>query len=245
MNERDSTDSGGQSEDSGEVVPLQIASAEQLARIIDASMLRPQATRTDVEHFLEEALLYNFGVVFLHPAWIGDARQILKGTPVKLGIAIGYPHGAHLTETKLTEIDQGLEMGADEFDMVANIGRLRSGEHMSVAKELERCRRSTQGKIFKVIIESGWLTDEEKRLAAHIVADAGADFVKTSTGVTAPGARVSDVALLFEAVQGKIGVKASGGIRNLEQTLQMVKAGATRIGTSAGRAIIEEAKKGL
>jgi len=243
MNTEDSSDSGGQSEVEG--VPLEIAAAEQLARIIDASMLRPQATRTEVERFLEEALLYNFGVVFLHPSWIGDARQIVKGTPVKLGIAIGYPHGAHLTETKLAEIDQGLEMGADEFDMVANIGRLRSGENMSVAKELERCRRSTQGKVFKVIIESGWLSDEEKRVAAQIVADAGADYVKTSTGVTAPGATAEDVALLAEAVQGKIGVKASGGIRNLAQTLQMVKAGARRIGTSAGRIIIEEAKKTL
>ncbi|MBD3284821.1 deoxyribose-phosphate aldolase [candidate division WOR-3 bacterium] len=245
MNKEDKQYSGGQSEGTGEVVPLRIASTAQLARIIDAAMLRPQATRTEVEVFLEEALLYNFGAVFLHPTWIGDARQIVKGTPVKLGIAIGYPHGAHLTETKLAEIDQGLEMGADEFDMVANIGRLRSGEHMSVAKELERCRRSVEDKIFKVIIETGWLSDEEKRLAAHIVADAGADFVKTSTGVTAPGATAPDVALLFEAIKGKTGVKASGGIRSLEQTLELVKAGATRIGTSSGRIIVEEAKKNL
>jgi len=218
-------------------------SAEQLAGMIDAAMLRPQATRSDVEHFLEEAVLYNFAAAFLHPTWVAHARQIIKDSPVKLGIAVGYPHGAHLTETKLTEIDQGLELGADEFDMVANIGRLRSGESIAVAKEIERCRRRTEGKVFKVIIETGWLSDEEKRLAARIVADAGADFVKTSTGVVAPGATVADVKLLWEAVGGSIGVKASGGIRTFEQAMQMIEAGASRIGTSSGRVIVEEAKK--
>jgi deoxyribose-phosphate aldolase len=220
-------------------------SAEDLARMIDAAMLRPQATRSEMEHFLEEAVLYNFAAVFLHPAWIGDARQAIKGSPVRLGIAIGYPHGAHLTETKLLEIDQGLELGADEFDMVANIGRLKSGESIAVAKEIERCRRRLEGKILKVIIESGWLTDEEKRLAARIVADAGADFVKTSTGIVAPGATAEDVKLLYEAVDGSIGIKASGGIRAFEQVMEMIEAGASRIGTSAGRAIVEEAKQQL
>lgn len=218
-------------------------SAEELARMIDASMLKPQATRSDMEHFLEEAVLYNFAAVFLHPAWIGDTRQIIKGSPVRLGIAVGYPHGAHLTETKLLEINQGLELGADEFDMVMNIGRLKSGESIAVAKEIERCRRSIEGKIFKVIIETGWLSDDEKRLAARIVADAGADFVKTSTGIVAPGATVADVELLYEAVDGRIGVKASGGIRTFDQVMCIVEAGASRIGTSAGRAIVEEAKK--
>ncbi|TKJ44396.1 deoxyribose-phosphate aldolase [candidate division TA06 bacterium B3_TA06] len=218
-------------------------SAEQMARMIDASMLRPQATRSDVESFLEEAILYNFAAVFLHPAWVGDARQIIKGSPVRLGIAIGYPHGAHLTETKLLEIDQGLDLCADEFDMVANIGRLKSGEGIAVAKEIERCRRSIEGKVFKVIIETGWLSDDEKRLAARIVADAGADFVKTSTGIVAPGATVADIKLLYEAVDGSIGVKASGGIRAFDQAMEMIAAGASRIGTSAGRAIVEEAKQ--
>jgi len=218
-------------------------SAEKLVRMIDAAMLRPEATRSDVERFLEEAVLYNFAAVFLHPAWVGDARQVIKDSPVKLGIAIGYPHGAHLTETKLLEIDQGLDLGADEFDMVMNIGRLRSGEGMAVAKEIERCRRSIEGKIFKVIIETGCLTDDEKRLAARIVADAGADFVKTSTGIVAPGATVADVKLLYEAVAGSIGVKASGGIRTFDQVMEMIQAGASRIGTSSGRAIVEEAKQ--
>jgi deoxyribose-phosphate aldolase len=220
-------------------------SAEELARMIDAAMLKPQATRSEMEHFLEEAVLYNFAAVFLHPSWIGDARQAIKGSPVRLGIAIGYPHGAHLAETKLLEIDQGLELGADEFDMVANIGRLKSGESIAVAKEIERCRRRLDDKIFKVIIESGWLTDEEKKLAARIVADAGADFVKTSTGITAPGATVQDVRLLYEAVDGSIGIKASGGIRAFDQVMEMIEAGASRIGTSAGRAIVEEAKQQL
>lgn len=220
-------------------------SAEQLARMIDASMLRPEATRSDVDLFLEEAVLYNFGAVFLHPAWVSHARQIIKGPPVNLGIAIGYPHGAHLTDTKLLEINQGLEMGANEFDMVMNIGKLRSGEEMAVAKEIERCRRATEDKILKVIIESGWLSDEEKRLASRIVLDAGADFVKTSTGVVAPGASVKDVELLYEAVDGAIGVKASGGIRTYHKTIAMIQAGASRIGTSSGRMIVEEAKKQL
>lgn len=220
-------------------------SAEQLAKMIDASMLRPEATSADVHEFLEEALLYNFGAVFLHPAWISDAHQIIKESPVRLGIAVGYPHGAHLTETKLLEIDQGLELGADEFDMVANIGHLRSGDAIMVAKELERCRRRTEGKTFKVIIESGWLSDEEKRLAARIVVDAGADFVKTSTGVVAPGATVKDVELLYEAVDGRIGVKASGGIRTYHKAVAMIGAGASRIGSSSGRLIVEEAKKQL
>jgi deoxyribose-phosphate aldolase len=220
-------------------------SAEDLARMIDAAMLRPQATRSEMEHFLEEAVLYNFVSVFLHPAWVGDARQVIKGSPVRLGIAVGYPHGAHLTETKLLEIDQGLELGADEFDMVMNLGHFKSGESIAVAKEIESCRRRTQGKVLKVIIESGWLTDDEKKLAARIVADAGADFVKTSTGITAPGATVQDVKLLYEAVDGAIGVKASGGIRTFDQVMGMIEAGASRIGTSAGRAIVEEAKQQL
>ncbi len=219
--------------------------AETLARVIDASMLRPQAIRSDVEHFLEEAVLYNFAAVFLHPSWIAEAKPIIKVSPVKLGIAIGYPHGAHLTKAKLLEIEQGLEMGADEFDMVMNIGRLKSGDHIWVAGEIERARRRTEGKILKVIIETGWLSDEEKKLAARIVADAGSDFVKTSTGIVAPGATVADVELLYKAVNGAIGVKASGGIRNLDQTMAMIRAGATRIGTSEGRAIIEEAKQRL
>lgn len=217
-------------------------SAEDLAGFIDASMLRPEATRSDMEHFLEEAVLYNFKSVFLHPSWIADAQQIIKGSPVRLGIAIGYPHGANLTKTKLFEIEQGLEMGAEEFDMVINIGRFRTGDTIWVAGEIERARRRTEKKILKIIIETGWLNDDEKKTAARITADAGADYVKTSTGVVAPGATSSDVKLLYEAVQGKIGVKASGGIRSLDQTIRMLEAGASRIGSSHGRAIIEEAK---
>jgi len=225
--------------------PLLPKSAQELARMIDASMLRPEATQSDVVHFLEESLLYNFAAVFLHPGWISDARQIIKHSPVKLGIAIGYPHGAHLTKTKLFEIEQGLEMGADEFDVVMNVSRFRSGDMLWVGGELERCRRSTEGKIFKVIIETGYLSDDEKRTAARLVVDSGADFVKTSTGVGAPGATSQDVRLLFDEVNGRIGVKASGGIRTFEQTLEMIKAGASRIGTSSGRLIIEKAKQKL
>ncbi len=217
-------------------------SPERLARMIDASLLRPEATRSDMERFLEEAILYNFAAAFLHPSWIADACQIIKGSPLKLGIAVGYPHGATLTKVKLLEIEQGQEMGADEFDMVANIGRLRSQDYLWVAGELERVRRSTEGKILKIIIETGLLSEDEKRMAARIVADAGCDFVKTSTGVAAPGATAADVKLLYEAVNGRIGVKASGGIRAFEQTMEMIRSGASRIGTSQGRAIVEEAK---
>lgn len=225
------------------VMPEIPTTAERLALMIDASLLRPEATRSDVEHFLEESILYNFAAVFLHPAWIADARQIIKGSPVKLGIAVGYPHGAHLTKVKLLEIEQGQEMGAEEFDMVANIGRLRSQDYLWVANELERARRGTEGKILKVIIETGWLTEDEKRMAARIVADAGCDFVKTSTGIVAPGATAADVKLLYEAVNGGIGVKASGGVRSFEQAMEMIRSGASRIGTSQGRTIVEEAKR--
>lgn len=211
--------------------------------MIDAAMLAPEATRHDLQRFLEEALLYNFGAVFLHPSWIGEAGQVIKGSPVSLGIAIGFPHGAHLTETKILEIEKGLELGADEFDMVANIGRLRSGDLMWVTEEIQRCRRRLEGKIFKVIIETCYLSTEEKKLAARITADAGADFVKTSTGFGPGGATAEDVRLLFEEVGESTGVKASGGIRSLENAMQMIQAGASRIGTSKGRLIVEEAKQ--
>ncbi len=222
--------------------PRMPQSAKELAVMIDAAMLRPETTRQDVHRFLEEALCYNFATVFLHPSWIGEAHQLIKDSPVGLGVVIAYPHGAHLSETKLAEINQGLELGADEFDMVANIGRLRSGDYLYVADEIERCRRRCEGKILKVIIETALLSNEEKETAARITADAGADFVKTSTGITAQGATTDDVTLLYDAVAGSIGIKASGGIRKLEQALAMIEAGASRIGASVGRAIVEEAK---
>ncbi len=210
-----------------------------LAHYIDHTLLKPEATPLDVTRLCEEAVKYGFASVCINPSYVSLAKQILAGTPVKVCTVIGFPLGATTTITKAIEMDQALEDGADEFDMVISIGHLKSGDTEYVKNQICTLAEIAhdEGKILKVIIETALLTDAEKHIACLIAEEAGADFVKTSTG-TQGGALVADVLLMRAAVGPKMGIKASGGISDYIQAFLLIEAGATRIGTSQGLAIM-------
>jgi deoxyribose-phosphate aldolase len=206
-----------------------------LAGLIDHTLLRPEATRDEVVRVCREALQYGFASVCVNPYWTGLVARELAGSSVKTCTVIGFPLGATLTEAKVAEAAAALREGAQEIDMVLNIGALRGGEHETVKCDIqavvETCHRA--GAIVKVILETALLNDEQKRAACLIAKEAGADFVKTSTGFGPGGATVEDVALMRAVVGPTMGVKASGGIRTAEDARKMIAAGATRIGASA------------
>lgn len=202
---------------------------------IDHTLLRPDATNADIALLCQEALQYQFAAVCVMPYWARFAGQIIKNSPCKLCSVVGFPLGAHETRVKVFETASLIEVGVQEIDMVMNIGALKSGDHDQVFRDIQAV--VNQGVCVKVIIETCLLTDDEKRLACRLAVDAGARFVKTSTGFSKAGATVQDIALMREVVGPDIGVKASGGIRDLETALAMIQAGATRIGTSSGVAI--------
>ncbi len=213
-----------------------------LAAYIDAALLKTETTTAQIEGLCREAAQYHYKAIFINPAYVRLCRGLLENTGVHVGSVAGFPLGATTTEVKIYEAQENENHGAEEIDMVANIGAIKSGNFGLVEKDIAGVRKAlSHNTTFKVIIESSLLTREEKIATAKIVADCGADFVKTSTGMFAQ-ATVEDVALLFETVGRKIGVKASGGIRTLQQMLAMIEAGASRIGTSAGAQIIEELK---
>jgi deoxyribose-phosphate aldolase len=218
------------------------ALVRDLAAKLDHTVLRPDATRADVVRLCEEAVRYGFVVVFVPPCYASEAVARLAGTPVRVGVPVGFPHGMHTTEAKVAEAIEAAGQGATELDMVLNVSRLKSGEHLAVRDDIEAVIRATPGVGHKVILETGYLTQEEKRLACRLVVEAGADYVKTSTGFGPGGATVDDIRLMVQAVAGRARVKASGGIRTLAATLALLEAGAARIGTSAGVAIMEEWK---
>lgn len=214
----------------------------QLAKIIDHTLIKPTATKDDVIKLCEEAKRYNFGCVCVNPLYVSLAVQLLRGTTVKVSSTVGFPYGSTLPEVKAFEAKRCLKNRAQEIDMVMNIGALKSKEYKTVKKDIEaivNLKRSFSGVVVKVIIETGYLTDEEKVMACKLAKEAGADFVKTSTGIVG-GATIEDVKLMRKTVGKSIGVKAAGGIRTLKQALAMIEAGANRIGTSTGDAIIEE-----
>jgi len=217
-------------------------SRNQLAKMIDHTLIKPTATKGDVIKLCEEAKRYNFGCVCVNPLYVSLAVQLLRGTKVKVSSTVGFPYGSTLPEVKAFETKRCLENGAQEIDMVMNIGALKSKECETVKKDIEavvNLKRSFSGIVVKVIIETGYLTDEEKVIACKLAEESGADFVKTSTGIVG-GATIEDVKLMRKTVGKGIGVKAAGGIRTLKQALAMIEAGANRIGTSTGVAIIEE-----
>lgn len=223
--------------------------SDELAKSIDFALLRPDATVDDVAKFCKKALEYNFAAVFVNPCYVSIVSNILQGSSVKPGVAIGFPFGANTTSIKRLEVGDAIERGAREVDMVINVGALRSGQIDVVAHELrsivELVRRkeveeSAGTVLVKFIIETCYLTDTEKKTACRLVEESGADFVKTSTGFGPSGAMPYDVRLLRESVGPGVGVKASGGIRNLEQAITLLDAGASRIGTSAGVEIVTE-----
>ena len=218
-----------------------------VAEFIDHTLLKPEATRQQVEQLSREAKEHSFASVCINPNWVKVASDILKGSPVAVCTVVGFPLGAHVPEIKAMEARRAIRDGAREIDMVIDIGALKSGDDEHVYKDIKAVVDAcTDGRaICKVIIECALLTDDEKVRACRLARRARADFVKTSTGFASTGATAHDVALMSEAVAGtRMGVKAAGGIRTYGDFKAMVAAGATRIGASAGVAIIKEAKGG-
>ena len=213
---------------------------QDLAKYIDHTLLRPDATAADIDRLCAEAVRHGFASVCINPVWVSRAAANLKGSGIPVASVIGFPFGATMPEIKAQETRQVIRAGAREIDMVINIGALKSGLHDEVREDIARvsdaCHES--GAINKVIIETALLTDREKVVACQLAKQAKADFVKTSTGYASGGATVFDVALMRETVGPRIGVKAAGGIRTKDDVEEMIAAGATRIGASAGVKIV-------
>lgn len=214
----------------------------ELARFIDFTLLRPQTTGMEAENFLEAAAEYPFASVCVPPIYVSKAVKRLEKTSIRVGTVAGFPLGFEPREVKLHQALWACDEGASEIDMVMNISAFRSGDYDTVAEEISSIKGALSRKVLKVIIEACYLSDKEKIRACGLVAGAGADFVKTSTGFGPGGATAKDVRLLCEAAEGRIKVKAAGGIRTLDAALEVIEAGADRIGTSSGVEIIEELK---
>jgi deoxyribose-phosphate aldolase len=210
------------------------------ASLIDHTLLKPEATRDDVAALCDEGLRYGFHSVVVHPTHVSFAAARVRGTSLRVGTVVGFPLGAHLTVTKLAEAEAVLRVGAQEVDAVLNIAALKSRDRALVQTEMRGLAQLAhdRGALLKVILENALLTQEEKILACALAVDAGVDFVKTSTGWAASGATVADVALMRGVVGLNVGVKAAGGIRSSAQLLDMVDAGANRIGASASVEIV-------
>lgn len=210
--------------------------------MIDHTILKANASEEDVLKIIEEAKKYEFFSVCVNPFWVSLAHEKLAGTNVSTCTVIGFPLGANTSEVKAYEAKDAIANGADEVDMVLNVGALKSKQYKKVLKDIQAVVEAAAGKaLVKVIIETALLTDDEKAKACELSKEAGADFVKTSTGFSTGGATVEDVKLMRETVGPDMGVKASGGIHNKEEAQAMIDAGATRIGTSAGVSIMEGA----
>lgn len=211
----------------------------KLNKLIDHTILKPEATKAQIEKLCSEAKEYDFKSVCVNPHYVKYAKELLKESDVLVCTVIGFPLGQNTTEVKVMETKDAIQNGADEIDMVINIGALKSKDENYVLNEIKEIRNACKGKTLKVIIETCLLTDEEKITVCKLSKEAGADFVKTSTGFSTHGATVEDVKLMRETVGEDIGVKASGGIRDRETALKMVEAGATRLGVSAGVEIVK------
>lgn len=214
--------------------------ANYLAKMIDHTLLKANTMKAQIVQLCEEAKQYGFASVCVNPTWVATAVELLKGTDVKVCTVIGFPLGANTPETKAFETKDAIEKGATEVDMVINIGALKDGDDELVERDIRAVVEAAKGKaLVKVIIETCLLTKEEKVRACRLAVQAGADYVKTSTGFSTGGATVEDVALMRQTVGPDIGVKASGGVRDLQGAETMIEAGATRIGTSSGVAIVQ------
>jgi deoxyribose-phosphate aldolase len=213
-----------------------------LANMIDHTLLKPDAKENEIMKLIEEAKEYQFASVCINPYWISLAAEHLQGSDVKVCTVIGFPLGSNTTEVKVFETQNAILNGAQEIDMVINIGLLKSGKIAEVEADIKAVADAAHNKkaLLKVIIETCLLTEEEKIRACQLAVNAGADFVKTSTGFSTGGATVEDVALMRKVVGEKVGVKASGGVRNKADFEKMVEAGANRIGASSGVKIVKE-----
>jgi len=218
---------------------------QQLASMIDHTFLKAFGPPADIERCCHEAMQYGFAMVAINPAEVEHCVALLAGSTVRVGAAIGFPLGQNTPAVKAFETRDAIQRGAGEIDMVINIRALQAGDiglvRMEIADMVKACRQAGSGAVIsKVILETCYLTDEQKKLVCQIAKQEGADFVKTSTGLGTAGATVEDVRLMRQEVGPDMGVKAAGGIRNLDTALKMIEAGATRIGTSAGIAIVNE-----
>lgn len=214
---------------------------KDLSLYIDHTLLKPDATKSQIQKLIDEAIKYQFAAICVNPFWVSYCKNMLQHESVSLCTVIGFPIGAAQTDIKMAEAKQAIQDGATEIDMVINIGLVKDGMFEEVKKEIERMVQVSKEKaIVKVIIETALLTKEEIKKVSQIVSEAKADFIKTSTGFSKSGAKVEDIKLMRKYGGNEIGIKASGGIRTKDQALQMIEAGATRIGTSAGVAIVQE-----
>lgn len=215
----------------------------QIAKMIDHTILKAEATESEIIKLCKEAIHYDFASVCVNPSMVPVAAKELKGTHVKVCTVIGFPLGATTTEVKVFETKDVIEKGATEVDMVINVGKLKERDLEYVKNDIKAVVEAAKGKaLTKVIIETCLLTDEEKVIACQLSKEAGADFVKTSTGFSTGGATAADIKLMRETVGPDMGVKASGGVRSREDALAMIENGATRIGASASIAICEGTK---
>ena len=217
----------------------------RLARVLDHSVLSP--VHTEEEVFKGARVVREFGVrtIIVKPSYVRLAVRLLQDAPVHVGTVIGFPHGGETVRMKATQVREMRAAGAVEFDMVINIGAMREGRERVISREVEAAVAAARGGVVKVILETGYLDDQQKVRAAQLAAEAGAHFVKTSTGYGLRGATVEDIKLLRSTLPRGVGVKASGGIKTLEDTLRLLEAGANRIGTSSTRAILEAAVERL
>ncbi len=217
-----------------------------IARLIDHTLLKPDATRDDIRKLCNEALKYGFASVCVNPWNVSLAAEMLRGSEVRVCTVVGFPLGATLPQVKVYETEEVIKLGAQEIDMVINVGALKSGQLDAVEADIRGVVEASHrgGAICKVILETVLLTTDEKVRGSLAAKNAGADFVKTSTGFASGGATVEDVRLMRAVVGGEIGVKAAGGVRSLEDLQKMVEAGATRIGASASVKILEQARAG-
>ncbi len=230
--------------------------AASIAGLIDHTLLKPEASRADIEKLCAEALRFGFASVCINPWYVPLAAAIVRGSAVKVCTVVGFPLGATFTRVKIYEAEEAIKLGAQEIDMVQNVGALKSDPCQGQDRQLDRQQDQQVefdmrgvveashrgGAICKVILETALLTDSEKIRASLAAQRAGADFVKTSTGFSSAGATVEDVALLRATVGNALGIKAAGGIRSLEDVRRMIRAGATRIGVSSGVKIVEQAQ---
>ena len=220
------------------------AANAEVAGYIDHTLLKPEARRAEIEQLCREARNYGFASVCVNPGWVKECAFALAGSPVKVCTVVGFPLGATVADVKAYETRRTIFDGATEIDMVINLGALKSGDHETVERDIRAVVEAAHDAcaIVKVIIETALLTDEEKVRACLLAKSAGADFVKTSTGFSKGGATVADIELMRQTVGSTLGVKAAGGVRDLASAREMIAAGATRIGASAGVQIVQESK---
>ena len=222
-------------------------SGRDLARYIDHTLLKPEATEVQIVQLCEEAQRYHFIAVCVNPIWVNRCAAVLSGTDTRVATVAGFPLGATLPEVKAFEAQQAVEAGAREVDMVINIGALKSKDNALVTRDIAAVVRAARAgsALTKVIIEAALLNDDEKKTACQLACEAGAEFVKTSTGFSAGGATAHDVALMRQVVGPAVGVKAAGGIKTYADALAMIHAGASRIGASASVKIMQEAESAV